>query len=396
MTETQIPSVLPSYSRAPLTFVKGEGSWLIERDGRRFLDLGGGIAVNCLGHAHPELVKTLQTQSENLWHTSNLYQIPNQQELADKLVAATFADTVFFTNSGTEAMECAVKMARKYHHDNGQPERVKIIAFEGSFHGRTIGMISAAGAEKLTKGFGPLVGGFEHLPLGDQAALAAAMGDDVAAVIIEPVQGEGGIVPVPDQDMKALRELCDQHGVLLILDEIQCGMGRTGKLFAYEWAGITPDIMAVAKGIGGGFPLGACLATARAASGMVAGTHGSTYGGNPLACAVGSKVMDIVADDDFLGGVSNLAGTFRQALEGLVADNPEVFESVRGTGLMLGLKCKVTNMDVVNAGYTQNVLTVPGGDNVVRLLPPLNISQADALDGIARLDAAAKSLTQNT
>ncbi|GHA52598.1 acetylornithine aminotransferase [Amylibacter ulvae] len=387
-----ISSVLPTYSRAPLSFVKGEGAWLIDETGRRFLDVAGGIAVNVLGHAHPALVSALTDQAGQLWHTSNLYNIPNQQALADALVVHTFADTVFFTNSGTESMECAVKMARKFHYENGAPERSEIIAFNGSFHGRSLGMISAAGAEKLTKGFGPLLPGFTHVPFADLDATKAAISDKTAAILIEPVQGEGGIVPVPDPFLKALRELCDQNGILLILDEIQCGMGRTGKLFAHEWAGVTPDIMAIAKGIGGGFPLGACLATERAASGMVAGTHGSTYGGNPLACAVGKAVMNIVADDTFLTGVGEKAGLFRQKLEGLVAIHPDIFEEIRGSGLMLGIKCKVTNIDVVNAGYDAEILTVPGGDNVIRLLPPLNITNEEIATAVDRLDQAATAL----
>jgi acetylornithine/N-succinyldiaminopimelate aminotransferase len=384
-----IPSVLPTYNRAPLTFVKGEGSWLIEDDGRRFLDLGAGIAVNALGHAHPALVEALTAQAGKLWHTSNLYDIPQQQALADKLVEASFAETVFFTNSGTESCELAVKMARKYFHEKGQPDRIEIIAFEGSFHGRSHAAIAAAGSEKMTKGFGPQLPGFEHVAWGDHEGLHAAITENTAAILIEPVQGEGGIRPLPDQCLKGLRDLCDEHGILLILDEVQCGMGRTGKLFAHEWAGVDPDIMMVAKGIGGGFPLGAVLATEEAASGMVAGTHGSTYGGNPLACAVGAAVMDIIADPDFLQEVNRKAGQLRQGLEGLVAAHPDVFECVRGQGLMLGLKCKVTNTDVVSAGYDKQVTTVPAADNVVRLLPALNIPDDDIREALHRLEAAA-------
>ncbi|NIZ13381.1 aspartate aminotransferase family protein [Phaeobacter sp. HF9A] len=387
-----IASVLPTYNRAPLSFVKGEGSWLIAADGRRFLDLGSGIAVNALGHAHPALVEALTNQAQNLWHVSNLYEIPQQQALADKLVAETFADTVFFTNSGTEACELAVKMARKYFYDKGQPERVEIITFEGSFHGRSSAGIAAAGSEKMVKGFGPILPGFVHLPWGDTEAVAAAIGDTTAAILVEPVQGEGGIRPMPDQDLKALRALCDEHGLLLILDEVQCGVGRTGKLFAHEWAGITPDIMMVAKGIGGGFPLGAVLATENAASGMTAGTHGSTYGGNPLGCAVGCAVMDHVATPEFLAEVNKKAGLLRQKLEGLVASHPEVFEEVRGTGLMLGLKCKAANIDVVQAGYAAEVITVPAADNVIRLLPALTITEADITEAMTRLDAAATAV----
>ena len=388
-----IASVLPTYSRAPLTFVKGEGSWLIEADGRRFLDLGAGIAVNALGHAHPALTAALTEQAGALWHTSNLYQIPQQQALADKLVDATFANTVFFTNSGTETCELAVKMARKYWFDKGQPDKVDIITFSGSFHGRSSAGIAAAGSEKMTKGFGPLLPGFTHLAFGDHDALEPAITNTTAAILIEPVLGEGGIVPVPDQCLKGLRELCYDKGILLILDEVQCGVGRTGKLFAHEWAGITPDIMMVAKGIGGGFPLGAVLATEEAASGMTAGTHGSTYGGNPLGCAVGGAVMDIVSDPAFLAEVNRKAGLLRQKLEGLIAAHPDVFDSVRGSGLMLGIKCKAPNIDVVNAGYAQEVLTVPAADNVIRLLPPLTITDDEISEAVARLDAAATSLT---
>ena len=388
-----IPSILPTYNRAPLSFVKGEGSWLIEADGRRFLDLGAGIAVNALGHAHPDLVAALTEQAGKLWHTSNLYHIPAQQELADRLVAATFADTVFFTNSGTEACELAVKMARKFFHDAGQPERTDIIAFEGAFHGRSSAGIAAAGSEKMTRGFGPLLPGFKHLPWGDHDALHAAIDAHTAAILIEPVQGEGGIRPLPDHCLKGLRELCDEKGILLILDEVQCGMGRTGRLFAHEWAGISPDIMMVAKGIGGGFPLGAVLATEEAASGMTAGTHGSTYGGNPLGCAVGCAVMDHVADEAFLSDVNRKAGLLRQKLESLVAAHPEVFEGNRGMGLMLGLKCKLPPADLVRAGYDALVITVPAADNVLRLLPPLTITEDEIGEAVARLDTAAGAVT---
>jgi len=384
-----IPSVLPTYSRAPLAFVKGEGSWMIEADGRRFLDLGAGIAVNALGHANPALVEALTNQAQALWHTSNLYQIPNQQALADKLVEHTFADTVFFTNSGTEACELAVKMTRKYWYDKGQPDKTDIITFDGSFHGRSSAGIAAAGSEKMTKGFGPLLPGFVHVAWGDIGAVTAAITDPTAAVLIEPVQGEGGIRTPSDSFLKDLRALCDDKGLLLILDEVQCGMGRTGRLFAHEWAGIAPDIMMVAKGIGGGFPLGAVLASEEAASGMTAGTHGSTYGGNPLGCAVGCAVMDTVTAPGFLDDVNRKAGLFRQKLEGLVAGHPDVFEEVRGQGLMLGLKCKAVNADVVKAGYDTLVITVPAADNVIRLLPPLTITDEEIAEAVTRLDAAA-------
>ena len=385
-----ISSVLPTYARAPLNFVKGEGCWLIEADGRRFLDFGSGIAVNALGHAHPALVKRLKDQAQTLWHVSNLYNITQQQELADKLVELTFADTVFFTNSGTESCELAVKMARKYWYDKGATERVDIIAFEGSFHGRSSAGIAAAGAEKLVKGFGPLLPGFKQLGWGDHDALDAAIDDKTAAIILEPVQGEGGIKPLSATCLKGVRDLCDTNGILLILDEVQCGVGRTGKLFAHEWASISPDIMMVAKGIGGGFPLGAVLANENAASGMTSGTHGSTYGGNPLACAVAAEVLDHVGEPDFLADVRRKAGLLNQGLIGLIVSHPDIFTSVRGNGLMLGLKCKIINTDVLEACYEKEFIAVPAADNVLRLLPPLNIADDDIAEALTRLDQAAR------
>ncbi|MEL6595134.1 MAG: aspartate aminotransferase family protein [Pseudomonadota bacterium] len=390
-----IPSVLPTYNRAPLSFVKGEGSWLIEADGRRFLDFGAGIAVNALGHAHPALVEALSTQAGQLWHVSNLYQIPQQQQLADTLVENTFADTVFFTNSGTESCELAVKMARKYWHDKGQPNRTEIITFEGSFHGRSSAGIAAAGSEKMTKGFGPLLPGFTQLQFADHDAVEAAVDAHTAAILIEPIQGEGGIRPLSDACLKGLRDLCDATGTLLIFDEVQCGVARTGKLFAHEWAGVAPDIMMIAKGIGGGFPLGAVLATEDAASGMTAGTHGSTYGGNPLGCAVGNAVLKIVSEPAFLDEVNRKAGLLRQKLEGLIAAHPDVFDSIRGEGLMLGLKCKATNIDIVQAGYSQGLLTVPAADNVIRLLPALTITDDEIAQAVGMLDKAATHLVKD-
>ncbi len=390
-----IPSLLPTYNRAPLSFVSGQGSWLTEADGSRYLDLGAGIAVNALGHAHPAMVQAITNQAQKLWHVSNLYQVPGQQALADKLVENSFADTVFFTNSGTEACELAVKMARRHWHAKGMDEKTTVIGFEGSFHGRSSAGIAAAGGAKLTDGFGPLLPGFRHVPFGDHEALKAAIDDTVGAIIIEPVQGEGGIRPVPDQCLKGLRDLCDDRGILLIFDEVQCGMGRTGRLFAHEWAGVEPDIMMVAKGIGGGFPLGALLATENAASAMTAGSHGTTYGGNPLAMAVGNAVFDIVADPGFLAEVGRKSGLLRQKLEGLVAAHPDVFEEVRGAGLMLGLKCKCPNTDVIAAGYAQHVLTVPAADNVIRLLPALTLTDDDIAEALTRLDAAAAGLASN-
>ena len=385
-------NVLPTYSRAPLAFVSGEGCWLTDKSGERYLDAGAGIAVSALGHAHPVLVNALADQASRLWHTSNLYVIPNQEKLADLLVERTFADTVFFTNSGTEAMEAAVKMARKYWHHRGNPDRNEIIALNGSFHGRTLAMVSASGSEKLVSGFAPLTPGFKRIDPEDIQAAEAAVDEFTAAIMVEPIIGEGGIIPLSDSYMKGLRTLCDEKGTLLILDEVQCGMGRTGKLFAHELSGIEPDIMAVAKGIGGGFPLGACLAKSEAAAGMTAGTHGSTYGGNPLACAVGAAVLGIVADEDFLEGVRRRSGLLRQRLEAVAGSHTEVFAEVRGTGMMIGMVCKVPNMDVVNAGYRSRILTVPAGDNAVRILPPLNIGDEEVAEIARRIDKAAEDL----
>ncbi len=387
-----ISPVLPTYARAPLSFVKGQGPWLETENGDRYLDMGAGIAVAALGHANPKLIAALEDQARRVWHTSNLYNIPAQEELAAKLVDATFADTMFFTNSGTEAMECAVKMARKYFSHIGQPERVEIVTFSGAFHGRSSAGIAASGGDKMVGGFGPILPGFVKVDFGDLEAVKSVVNDNTAAIIIEPIQGEGGINIAPDGFLKALRELCDAQGMLLIFDEIQCGMGRTGKLFAHEWVGVTPDIMLVAKGIGGGFPLGACLATEKAASGMTFGTHGSTYGGNPLGCAVGVAVMDAMLEDGFLDNVSRLSGHLRQGLEALIATHPDVFESVRGEGLMLGIKCVATNMDVVNAGYDARVIVIPAADNVVRLLPPLNMTTDEIDEALTRLDQAAKAV----
>ena len=382
-------SVMPTYARAPLVFNSGKGSWLAEAGGAQYLDFGAGVAVNALGHAHPELVDTLKGQAEKLWHTSNLYNVSNQQLLADALCEASFADRVFFTNSGTEAMECAVKAARKFHHDQGAPQRCNIITFTGGFHGRTLAMISSTRSAKMVNGFAPLMGGFVQVPFGDLEAVENAIDDRVGAIMLEPILGEGGIIPLPIEQLKALRGICDRHGLLLILDEIQCGIGRTGKLFAHEWAKITPDIMGIAKGIGAGFPLGACLCTKDAASGMVAGTHGSTFGGNPLACAIGAKVLSIINDDDFLADVRQKSTRLRKGVEDLITRYPNSFELVRGMGLMLGLKCKRDNIAMVNAAYAHKLLTVPASDNVVRLIPPLNISNDEIDEALLRLSKAA-------
>ena len=388
-----ITPVLPTYARADLEFVKGKGAWLTEADGSHFLDLASGIAVNSLGHAHPDLVKIIKSQAEKLWHVSNLYEIPQQRALAEILVENSFADTVFFTNSGTESCELAVKMARKYWFEKGYHDKFEIITFEGSFHGRSSAGIAATASEKMTKGFGPLLPGFLSINWNNHEAIKNSISDRTAAILLEPIQGEGGIRVVPEQCLKGIREFCDENKILLILDEVQCGVGRTGKLFAHEWAEIEPDIMMVAKGIGGGFPLGAVLAKENAASGMTAGTHGSTYGGNPLGCSIGLKVMDIISNPNFLLDVNRKAKNFRAGLSELLNKNTSIFEEVRGKGLMLGLKCKVQNIDVVNAGYSNKLLTVPAGDNVVRLLPPLTISDKEIKQALEKLDCVMTELS---
>jgi acetylornithine/N-succinyldiaminopimelate aminotransferase len=387
-----IASVLPTYNRAPMAFVRGEGCRVYTEEGEAYLDFGAGVAVTSCGHAHPHLVKTLTEQAQKIWHTSNLYRMPGQEKLAAQLIEKTFADTMFFCNSGAEALECSIKMARKYHYTNGQPERSTIITFEGAFHGRTLATIAAGGQEKYLEGFEPRMNGFRQLPFGDHKALEEAITPDVGAILVEPVQGEGGIRPLPTQCLKGLRDLCDQHGLLLIFDEVQCGVGRTGKLFAHEWAGITPDIMAIAKGIGGGFPLGACLATENAAKGMTAGTHGSTYGGNPLATAVGSAVMDVVTADGFLDNVQKQALLLKQKLAALKDMYPDVIEDIRGSGLMMGIKCKVANTAFVAAVIAEKMLVIGAGDNVVRLLPPLIVTDADVTEAVTKLERACKAL----
>ena len=386
-------SLFGTYNRIPLRFERGEGVWLIAEDGTRYLDFAAGIAVNSLGHSHPHLVEALKGQADKLWHLSNIYEIPGQDRLADRLTAATFADKVFFTNSGAEALECAIKTARRHHYVNGRPERVGIITMEGAFHGRTLATIAAGGQEKYLEGFGPKAPGFDQVPFGDLDAVKAAVNEETAAILVEPLQGEGGIRELSLQFLRDLRALCDEHGLLLVLDEVQCGVGRTGRLFAHEWAGITPDIMAVAKGIGGGFPFGACLATEDAASGMTASTHGTTYGGNPLAMAVGNAVLDVVLEDGFLQHVRDVALVFKQGLAAIADKYPDVIEEIRGSGLMLGIKCKCPNMDLLVAMRDQNLLGVPAGDNVVRLLPPLTTTAEEARDGLSRLEAAAAALS---
>jgi acetylornithine/N-succinyldiaminopimelate aminotransferase len=382
-----------TYARAPLAFERGEGSWLVTESGERYLDFAAGIAVNSLGHGHPHLVAALTEQAGKLWHTSNVYEIPGQSRLGQRLIENTFAEKVFFTNSGAEALECAIKTARRFQYVNGRPERFRIITFEGAFHGRTLATIAAGGQKKYLEGFGPKVDGFDQVPFGDVEALEKAIGNETAAILIEPVQGEGGLRPVPAAFMQKLRALCDEHELLLILDEVQTGVGRTGKLFAHELSGVTPDIMAIAKGIGGGFPMGACLATERAAMGMTAGTHGTTFGGNPLAMAVGNAVLDVVLEDGFLQSINDKALVAKQSLASVVDEFPDVFEDVRGTGLMLGLKCKMPNTDVNAALRDEHLLAVPAGDNVIRLLPPLTTSEEDIREAVNRIHEAAAKLS---
>ena len=392
---TSSSSLFSAFARAPIHFERGEGVRLFTNEGTEYLDFAAGIAVNSLGHSHPELVRVLAEQGEKLWHVSNLYESPQQESLARRLCENSFADRVFFTNSGTESMECCFKTARRWHYENGAPERVEIITFEGAFHGRSLAAISAGGNQKYIEGFGPQVPGFVQVPFGDHDALKAAINDKTAAILIEPIQGEGGIIPVPHQCLRGLRELCDEHGLLLIYDEIQCGIGRSGKLFAHQWIeGAEPDIMGIAKGIGGGFPVGACLATERAASGMQPGTHGTTYGGNLLGMAVGNKVMDVVLSDGFLEGIQQKAIFLKQKLAEVADSFPDLIEGVRGEGLMQGLKCKTSNLDVVGACRKEHLLTVPAGDNVVRLLPPLTVTEAEMQEAIGKITNALTQLQE--
>ncbi|MBX3583616.1 MAG: aspartate aminotransferase family protein [Rhizobiaceae bacterium] len=386
-------ALFDTYARSPLSFEKGEGSWLVAESGERYLDFGAGIAVNSLGYTHPHLVSALVEQAGKLWHLSNLYRIPGQERLGERLAAATFADKVFFTNSGAEAIEGAIKTARRYHYANGQPERFRTITFEGAFHGRTLATIAAGGQAKYLEGFGPKADGFDQVPFDDIDAAEKAIGPETAAIMLEPVQGEGGIRPFPAQSLRRLRELCDARGLLLIFDEIQCGVGRTGRFFAHEWAGVTPDIMAVAKGIGGGFPMAAVLATEEAAKGMVPGVHGTTFGGNPLAMAVGNAVLDVILADGFLDEVVRKSLLLKQGLAAVADEFPDVIEEIRGTGLMLGVKCKVPNAGFNAALREQKLLAVPAGGNVVRLIPALNVTDEDIREGLQRIRGAAKALS---
>jgi acetylornithine/N-succinyldiaminopimelate aminotransferase len=386
-----IAPVMPTYARYDIAFERGEGAYLYATDGRRYLDFASGIAVTALGHAHPHLVAALKEQSEKLWHCSNLYRIPGQERLGQRLVEASFADSVFFTNSGVEAIECGLKLVRKYHHATGNPGRYRVITCTGAFHGRTLATIAAGRQEKHTKGFEPLVDGFDQVAFENLNEMRAAITPETGAILIEPVQGEGGMRAASTDYLKSLREIADEYGLLLFFDEVQCGMGRTGKLFAHEWAGVRPDIVSTAKGIGGGFPLGACLATEPVASALTAGSHGTTFGGNPLAMAVGNAVLDVLLSDGFLAQVDRTGAALRRNLETLVAAHPRILKAVRGKGLMLGLQCLVPNTDMVSALMAAGLLTVGAGDNVVRLLPPLIADQSHITEATGIIDAVCRT-----
>ena len=381
--------IMGVYNRAPLAFVRGEGARLFTAEGEAYLDCVGGIATTALGHANPRLVEAVKRQAEKLWHVSNIFRIPGQEELAGKLTAATFADVCFFTNSGSEAVECALKLARKFHTANGEPERIDVIGFDGSFHGRTYAAINAAGNPNYVEGFGPRLPGYIQLTFGDHDAIKAAVAaPTTAAVILEPVQGEGGARAVPDVCLRGLRELCTQHGVLLIYDEVQSGLGRTGKLFAHEWADAAPDVMAIAKALGGGFPVGACLATAEAAKGMTVGVHGSTFGGNPLAMAVAGEAFDMLSDPALLDHVNQVAGYFVQQLHGLQERYPDVIVDIRGRGLLIGVKLIPNNREFMALARERHLLVAGGGDNCVRLLPALNLTLEEAREAVQKFEAA--------
>ena len=386
-----IPPLLPTYNRADIAFERGEGPYLFDEKNERYLDFGSGIAVSALGHAHPYLVAALREQAGLLWHTSNLYRVPGQERLARRLIEVSFADTVFFANSGAEAVECAIKMARRFHYASGAPERFRLITFEGAFHGRTLAAIAAGGSAKYLEGFGPKVEGFDSVPLGDFDAVVRAAGEETAGILIEPIQGEVGIRVPPPGFLKRLREFCDARGLLLLFDEVQTGIGRTGRLFAYEEAGVVPDIMTVGKGIGGGFPLGACLASERAARGMTAGSHGSTYGGNPLAMAAGNAVLDLVLAPDFLQHVRAIAGFMQQNLARLAAEHPGVIAEVRGSGLLLGLKLHVPSAAFIARLRERHLLAVGSTENVARLLPPLIIEERHVKEAMDALGEACAS-----
>ncbi len=387
-------ALFPTYARADLAFERGEGPWLTATNGARYLDFGAGVAVLSLGHAHPHLVGTLNAAASRPWHVSNLFRIPEGERLAERLVQATFADRVFFTNSGAEAMECAIKTARSYHAANGAPERYRLITFEGAFHGRTLATIAAGGNSKYLAGFGPPVDGFDQAPFADLDAVKRLIGPETAGILLEPIQGEGGVRVFPPAFLAEIRALCDAHGLLLVLDEVQTGVGRTGRFLGVEHAGVTPDIAALAKGLGGGFPIGACLATTEAAKGMTLGAHGSTFGGNPLAAAVGNAVLDVVLEPGFIERIARLGLLLRQRLAELQDRFPSIIAEVRGQGLMMGLRLRPPNGDFVAAAREAGLLVIPAGENVVRLLPPLIVDENDIAEGVARLEAACVRLQQ--
>ncbi|MGH6728003.1 MAG: aspartate aminotransferase family protein [Pseudolabrys sp.] len=386
--------LLPTYARVDLAFERGEGAWLFTADGERYLDFTTGVAVNALGHAHPRLVSALEDQARKVWHVSNLYRIPEGERLADRLCVLSFADTVFFQNSGAEAIECAIKMARKYQFACGKPERFRIVTFEGAFHGRTLAAIAATGNKKYLEGFGPPVEGFDQVPFADLEATKKAIGPATAAILIEPIMGEGGVRVVPHAFLRALRKLCDDNGLLLIFDEIHTGIGRTGDMFAYQHTGVTPDIMTIAKGLGGGFPVGACLATAEASNGMTAGTHGSTFGGNPLAMAVGNAVLDVITADGFLDNVKRNALVLKQKLAELKDRYAAVIAEVRGEGLLIGLRMVPPASEMVDELRREKMIALGAGDNVVRLLPPLIIGATEIAEAVARIDRACARLAK--
>lgn len=393
MTNSATSHLLPVFARVDLGFERGEGVWLVATNGERYLDFTSGVAVNALGHAHPHLVAALQEQATKLWHMSNLFKSPDGERLAARLCEQSFADFVFFANSGAEAMECAIKVTRRYHASKGHPERYRIITFEGAFHGRTLGTLAATGSPKYLEGFGPPLDGFDQVPLGDLDAVKRAIGPQTAGILIEPLQGEGGVRAAPPAFFKALRQLCDDKGMLLVFDEVQTGMGRTGELFAYKRLGVEPDVMSLAKALGGGFPIGACLATAEAASGMTPGSHGSTFGGNPLAVSAANAVLDIMLKPGFFDHVQKMSLLLKQKLAALIDRYPKVLAEVRGEGLLIGLKAVVPSVDLVNALRDQKLLTVGAGDNVVRFLPPLIVTETEIDEAVQRLDRACVALS---
>jgi len=393
MTNSATSHLLPVFARVDLGFERGEGAWLIATNGERYLDFTSGVAVNALGHCHPHLVKALQEQATKLWHMSNLFKSPDGDKLAARLCEQSFADYVFFCNSGAEAMECVIKVVRRWHASKGHPERYRMITFEGAFHGRTLATLAATGSAKYLEGFGPPMDGFDQVPHGDLEAVKKAIGPQTAGILIEPVQGEGGVRTAPNSFFKALRELCDQHGLLLAFDEVQTGMGRTGDLFAYKRLGVKPDVMSLAKALGGGFPIGACLATAEAASGMTPGSHGSTFGGNPLAIAAANAVLDVMLQPGFFDRVQKMSLLLKQKLASVVDRYPSVLSEVRGEGLLVGVKAVVPSGDLVNALREEKLLTVGAGDNVVRFLAPLIVNEAEIDASIASLERACAALS---